>query len=253
MRPIRLFLLLSFLFVLFRGFVFSQELYLTSTNYPPYFGKNLKNNGFIAEIISESFKRSGISLRIDFFPWARSQMMVERGVAQGIFSMWKTKEREKLFVYSNPIPVPNKLVLLAPKKLDIIFKTYDDLKQYTIGYVHGYAYPKDFKNSDLVKNKSYTDKEMVEKLISGLIDAAVIDELQAQYLLDRYFFDQKDSFKVINPPLAIFSQHLVISRRINNAENIIIEFNNGLDSILQDGTFDLILKKHGINPDYYKQ
>jgi polar amino acid transport system substrate-binding protein len=44
-----------------------RTLNIAATEFPPYYGKDLENNGFFTEIIREAFKRSGYSVEIDFF------------------------------------------------------------------------------------------------------------------------------------------------------------------------------------------
>lgn len=45
---------------------------LTSAEYPPYYGKELNNQGPVTEIVNQAFAKVGYKVMIDFFPWARA-------------------------------------------------------------------------------------------------------------------------------------------------------------------------------------
>ncbi len=233
------------IFLTVQAYASEKEIFLTSAEYPPYFGKELENQGFITEIIREAFNRVGYDLKIEFYPWKRAEMMAKKGLSDGMFPPWHTKEREKWFIFSNPIPPPNTIVFYKLKNKKISLETYQDLQPYRIGSVLGYAYPKDFIEAKLKNNIFYTDKELITKLVQRKIDLAIIDRIQAAYLLETNYPKQKDNFDVMEPPLEIKQQHLVISKKTKNGQRKINDFNRGLKMIKDDGTFDEILKKHG--------
>ncbi len=242
----KVFILLVFaIFLTIQGYASEKEIYLTSAEYPPYYGEELENQGFITEIISEAFKRVGYDLKVKFFPWKRAEGMAKKGFSDGMFPPWYTKEREKWFVFSNPIPPPNTIGFFKRKDKKVTFKTYQDLKPYRIGCVLGYAYSKDYFEAGLKNQKSYTDKQLITILVQGKIDLAYIDKIQATYLLKTKFPKQSDYFEFMEPPLEIKQQHLVISKKTKNTQTKINDFNRGLKMIKDDGTFGKILKKHG--------
>ncbi len=238
-------LLVFAIFFTIQGFASEKKIFLTSAEYPPYYGEKLENQGFVTEVIREAFKRVGYEVKVKFFPWARCEMMAKKGYFDGMFPPWHTKERAKWFVFSNPIPPPNTIGFYKQKDKKITFKTYQDLMPYRIGSVLGYSYPEDFMKTDLRNNKSYTDEMLITKLVQGRIDLALIDKIQAEYLLKTKFPKQSDKFEFMEPPIEIKQQHLVISKRVKNAKKIISDFNRGLKTIIIDGTFKDILKKHG--------
>ncbi|MCP4550509.1 MAG: transporter substrate-binding domain-containing protein [Bacteroidetes bacterium] len=233
------------IFLAIPAYASEKEIFLTSAAYPPYYGDKLENQGFITETIREAFNRVGYDLKVKFYPWKRAEMMAQKGISDGMFPPWHTKEREKWFIFSNPIPPPNTIVFYKRKNKKITFTTYQDLKPYRIGSILGYAYPKKFTEAQLRNNKSYTDKELITKIVQGKIELAIIDQIQADYLLKTNYPEQKDNFEFIEPPLEIKQQHLVISKKTKNAQRIINDFNRGLRIIKEDGTFEIIFKKHG--------
>ncbi len=229
----------------FQGTASAEEIYLTSFEYPPYYGENLKNQGLITEIIREAFKRVDHDVKVKFYPFARSLSMAKDGAADGMFPPWKTEEREKWFIFSNPIPPPNIIGFYKQKDKKITFRTYQDLKPYRIGSVLKYAYPADFLKSGLKNIIEYTDALLIKDLVAGRIDLAIIDKTQAKHLLKTNFPKQSDNFEFMEPPIATMPQHLVLSKKTRSAQSKINDFNRGLKTIMDDGTFKRILKKHG--------
>ncbi len=238
-------LLVFAIFFTIQGYASEKKLFLTSAEYPPYYGEKLENQGFVTELIREAFKRVGYEVKVEFYPWARSEMMAEEGYSDGMFPPWHSEEREKLFVFSNPIPPPNTIGFYKQKDKKTIFKTYQDLMPYRIGSVLGYSYPADFIKAELRNIKYYNDEILITKLVQGKIDLALIDKIQAEYLLKTKFPRQSDKFEFMEPPIAIKQQHLVISKKLKNAKMIISDFNRGLKTVIVDGTFNDILKNHG--------
>ncbi len=240
------FMLLVFtIFLAIQGYASEKEIFLTSAEYPPYYGEELENQGCITEIIREAFKRVGYEVKVKFYPWKRAERLAEEGFSDGMFPPWKTEEREKMFVFSNPIPPPNIIGFYKRKDEKITFKTYQDLQPYRIGSVLGYAYPTDFLKSDLRNSKAYTDEMLIKNLVMGRIDLAIIDKMQAEYLLKTKFPKRRGQFEFMEPPLEILQQYLVISKKKKNAQKKVNDFNRGLKTIIDDGTFEKILKKNG--------
>ncbi len=243
-KKISIFLLFT-AFLSVQGYGTEKEIYLLSFEYPPFYGENLTNQGVITELIRESFKKNGYKLKVKFYPFARSMMLGKKGRADGLYPLWKTSEREKWFIYSDPIPPPNIIGFYKRKNLKINFKNYQDLEPYRIGTVLGYAYPSDFLESGLRNIKIYKDETLIKNLVKGRIDLAVIERMQANYLLKLNFPDQIDNYEFMEPPMAVLEQYLSISRKKEGGQKIVNDFNQGLKIIQRDGTFKKIFKKHG--------
>ncbi len=237
-----------FMFLIFfavQSLASEEVILLASTEYPPYFGANLKNQGFISEIIRETFKNTGYKVKIKFFPWVRAIMMTKNGQVDGMFTVWPKKEREKWSIFSNPIPPPNTLAFYKKKDKKISYKNYGDLKSYIVGFVMGYAYPEDLMAALSKKQKGYSDEDLITKLVKGTVDMIIVDKIQAEYILKKKYPDKTEAFEFLEPPVEIYNQHLVISKKAKNPQKKINDFNHGLKMIIDDGTLEGIVKRHG--------
>lgn len=76
--------------------VYSGEKHLTlaTLDWEPYIGQKLKNQGYVAEIIRESFKRVGYTVEIVFYPWVRAVNMAQNGTVDGCFPEYFSKAVE---------------------------------------------------------------------------------------------------------------------------------------------------------------
>ena len=222
-------------------FADSKTVVAVSTGaYPPYYSKEMKNYGFIAEIVKEAFKRSGYNVEFLFVPWKRALMATQDGKYDALFTIWHRKEREKWFLFSSPLP-SNTLVFFAMKKRSISFQKYIDLQKYRIGVVRGYSIPIKFEKLGIYLEEVTNNFQNMKKLIHGRVDLIVIDKLLGLHLIHTKHPEYKDEIEWLKPVIKEELQYLVISKKAKNSKNKINAFNAGLKEIKLDGTFEKIL------------
>ncbi len=221
-----------------------RTLNIAATEFPPYYGKDMENNGFFTEIIREAFKRSGYDLEIKFLPWKRAFEGAKRGKFDGLYSVWYRPEREEWFVFSDPLPA-NELVFFKHKDNDISFGSYDDLKPYTIGVVRGYALPPGFEEAGLKTALANNDEQNLRKLYKRHLELMLVDKIQATYIINTELPEAASELEWLDPPAHVDIQYLVISKKAPDYEALLADFNAGLAAMKADGTLDAILAKHG--------
>lgn len=220
---------------------------LVTTVYPPYHDPSLNNSGFQDEIVKEAFQRAGYQAEINYMVWARVMREGRRGVVDGIVGLWKRSERLKDFAYSMPIG-RNEVVFFKLIGKRINFQNYQDLKPYVIGVVRGYVNPPEIDNAD------YLSKEIVDNniqafkmLLDKRIDIAILDKNVGNYLINLHFPEKANQLEWVSPVSNIEIQYVGFSKRAENYQKKLRDFNRGLEEIKQDGTYQRILMKHGIN------
>ena len=221
-----------------------QKINLSATEWPPYYGKDLKNNGFITEIIRAVFRRVGYEVAVDFLPWKRALHDTKAGKYDGLFTVWYRKEREQWFVFSRALP-PNEVVLFKRKDKNISFKNYQSLKPYRIGVVRGYATPPGFDEAKLKTSEVNSDELNLRKLHKDRIDLALTDKITGMHIIKKKMPEAADALEWMQPSLHIEIQHLVISKKAKNYQKKLQDFNRGLEQLEQDGTLKAILEAHG--------
>ena len=230
------------------GMADEKHIALATFEYPPYYGEQLENYGFIAEIITEAYARMNYDVDITFYPWPRAVEYAKEGEkANGIFTFGTvTEERLQLFVYADPLPP---LVYGFYKRVEdqIAFTTYEALRPYRIGVVRGYVYGAGFEaaRSTLKIDEVTTDELNVRKLELGRIDLMLIDKYNASYLIRTKYPEFVEKIEWIEPLIKEEPQYLAISKKAPDSQQKVDDFNRGLKLIQEDGTIEKILAKHG--------
>jgi polar amino acid transport system substrate-binding protein len=232
-----------------------QAVLLAADNWQPYYGDNLPGYGPIAEIITEAFKLADYQVKIEFVPWANLLDKVKKGKYDAGFAASSTVQREKDYYLSDLIKKSAPIVFYKRKDTTVVYRNLEDLKNYRIGVVRDYVYDPVFDNAPgLQRIAANSPKVNIDNLLSGRLDLVVIDERHAQYLLDKMSPVQKNKLEFMDfYPDNKEVKHelrLLISKECVEAEQIRIDFNHGLKQLLEEGTVEKILKKHGVYHDW---
>ncbi|WP_420549670.1 substrate-binding periplasmic protein [Curvivirga sp.] len=222
-----------------------RSLSLVSVNWEPYYGDNLLNQGYIAELTKTAFEREGYKVKFTFLPWKRALKHAALGRYDGLLGAYLTEERTKNFVYSKPISEVQ-TVLLSLKKSSIQFDELRQLSPYKIGVIRGASGGGVFDAATYL-NKIPVDlpDQNIEKLINGRIDMIFSGKEHIIRSLNHKLPNWDRLIKIHQPAVQENLIYNAISKMVTNPEKIINAFNRGFTKIKADGTFDEILAKHG--------
>lgn len=224
----------------------AEEVLLVTVDYPPYYGPELVNEGPITEIVTQAFENVGYAIKVDYMPWARAMQQAKVGKADGLLGAWYSDERTQWFAYSMSLP-GNELVLFkrrgAPPPS---FTSYDDLKPYRIGIVRGYRNPPEFEAAELRTEIANSDKVNLIKLANERLDLILVDRAVAKHIVAKELPQYTDELVSIEPPLEVLPLYLLISRKTEDYQRKLDDFNRGLAILEKDGGVQAILKRHGL-------
>lgn len=243
MKGISLIKILVTLSLIFSITAKADTIVLATVDYPPYYGKTLERQGFISEIISTAFKRSGHKTETLFLPWQRAFDGTKSGKYTALYTVWYREDREQWFAYSDPL-TPNEIGFLKRVDSDITFNEFTDLKDYKIGTVKGYSTPSGFEEAELNTESVAEDRINILKLLRNRIDLVLIDKINGQHILNTEHSDRKDEVEWL-VSVQTDPQYLVFSRKDPDFEQKLSDFNDGLKAITDDGTLDKIIASHG--------
>ena len=225
-----------------------KTLELAATEWPPFYGKDLENGGFVTEIIDAAFARAGYAINIKFLPWKRALEETKSGKFDGLFTVWYRDERKEFFVFSRPLPA-NEVGFYRQAGSEISYTGYDDLKPYTIGVVRGYANPPGFDEAGLKIHEVKDDETNLRLLAKGRVDLVLTDKLVGRHIINTTLAGAGADFEWLEPPLKVETQHLVFSKKAENHEAVAESFDTALQEIRADGTLAAIMAKHGFSSD----
>lgn len=215
---------------------------LSTTEFPPYMSAIMPSGGLAVEIAIEAFKRSGYPVKVDYQPWVRALDNAKKGKVTGMVGIWKNKEREQWFVFSNPM-FSNQIGFFKRVKDTIRYKDLHDLKPYTIGIVRGYANPQAFVNAKLNTNMANDDSSNLLKLAAGRINLVLIERGLANYLIVNRLTQLTHRVEWIEPATGEFPMYIAISKQSPDAVKKIEAFNQGLHAMKSDGTLRKMLQE----------
>ncbi|MBA4369803.1 MAG: amino acid ABC transporter substrate-binding protein, partial [Desulfobacterium sp.] len=128
----KIFPLIFTLLLLTSGPAISENfLSFATLEWEPYIGKNLPNQGYVAEIVKLAYEKAGYRVEYKFMPWARVVMMTKNGKFDGYLPEYYAEELRENFLVSDPFP-GGPLGLFKRKNETIVYKTIQDLKPYKI-------------------------------------------------------------------------------------------------------------------------
>ena len=211
--------------------------------YPPIcFTQDGKATGVATEIVREIMKRLQVSYNIISLPWKRAYRYLLEEPNVMLFTVTRTKARENLFKWAGPI-ITSRLVFFAKRDSKIAIKSLEDAKKVDrIGLVQGYSVERyllqqGFTNIDSISAREKTNPV---KLMKGRINLWATVDLVGIY---------NAKLQGVNPDdirvayVIIKDQHKYIAFSKQVSDKIVQRWQDVLDEIKQDGTYERILDK----------
>lgn len=223
----------------------AATLELVTLQYPPYqYEENGETKGFVVDIVKEAFRRLQQPIKITLMPWTRSIKMIEDGMADAIFTAYKTPERELFADYSKEILMPQAVSLFVLKDSTIKFDgDLYKLANYSFGVVSKVSYGDVFDNA--VKNKTiktpdtaYTGEQNIEKLLVGRFDILVSNKYGALDILKRK--GVMDKVRELAPEVQAIPSFMAFSKK-RNLSLMRDRFDEVLLGMKKDGSYERIM------------
>lgn len=211
-------------------------------------GDEEKEGGYLVEITQAAFQRVGYAPEFIFVPWARALQLSIEGDYTVLLAAYYTEERAEKLAYTEPIG-STRVFLLKRKDRNIAYKTVEDLKPYRIGHIRGSKVNKAFDEAEktfLTTEYVARTEQNIKKLLADRIDLVVEKEERLMQLLNTEFKEDADRVEFLYPPLQVNNFYNCVSRKLPGYQQIVDDFNRGVQMIREDGTLRTILKKYGI-------
>jgi len=223
----------------------SSALSIVSKEEAPYVGNELLNQGLSIEIINTAFQRAGYKTSFAFETWPRTYEGGLIGVYDVIGSIWKTKEREKDFVFSDTYLFHEIKFIKRKVDIEVKFNNLDDLQGLIVGTLKDYAYRDDFtKSRKIIKMQQNHLIQNLLFLTQENIDMTLGDVRKIRYEINKYMKSSMTKLEILPQALIKRGAHIAVSKSNPDHIEIIDKFNKALESMKRDGTYDAILKKH---------
>ncbi|HAA38792.1 MAG TPA: amino acid ABC transporter substrate-binding protein, partial [Pseudomonas sp.] len=119
--------------------VFAQRLRLVADAWPPFTDATLINGGLATDIVTTALARAGYASDFQQVPWARALMGVGDGRYDVLVNAWYDEARTQLGQFSGEYLL-NRVRFIKRRDDPIEFQNLEQLHDYPIAVVRGYAY-----------------------------------------------------------------------------------------------------------------
>ncbi len=227
---------------------------VTSMDFPPFITDEYEAGGLFTEIVRESIKAGGGVLQIKIMPWKRAHRSLETGEITGTFSWAYTREREELFLLSNPIFKSTALFVTNIENFNFPNTFYEkhSLEQTLVqcsplGWTVP-SYAREFKEKGIL-NLSYPPKlsSCFQLLANGRIDVLFLQRMVVAHQLTKSSEEVQNwnNFHINIAPMDLYGggTHVLFSKTKagQKAQRIL---NTGLKAIVSNGVYHEVVQKY---------
>ncbi|CCH48960.1 substrate-binding periplasmic protein [Pseudodesulfovibrio piezophilus] len=218
-----------------------ETITLTTGEWPPYFSKEFLHGGFVTRVVTESFALANMEARYEYLPWKRGFEAARLGQYAGAMGWIKTPDRERDFLFSDPI-LTYKAVFFHRMGKQFHWEGLGDVGHMTVGVTLGYTYANMLKATLEARGGSLatapTDLINFQKLAAGRIDVFPCALAVGNYLLKTRFPPETRATIHSHPrPLHEGKLYLLISKKYPDGKAIIARFNTGLRRLRASGLY----------------
>lgn len=227
---------------------YAEDLVLVAADSrPTAYIENGKPTGILVDVVTEAFRRSGQSVKIQLMPWARCLAEVREGNVDGIFSVFRLPEREAFLVYTDS-PVINQIeVFFVHADSDIQFNgNLNDLSKHRVGVIRDTSYGPEIDK--LIKNGTWT-KVTNTSSVDSLVAMLAAKRIDVSPSYRHVFIDAAKQagamgkIKELTPAVESIPSYLAFNKKRDYTQ-VIVGFDKALASMKKDKSFDAIYAKY---------
>lgn len=178
---------------------------------PEMFWYGNRLSGPVVEMIEKSLTRHGLEIRWADVPWMRSILMAQQGSVDLLPRHSMTEEREQYLLpvlYGYEV---RKVSFFKRKDASFEVKNYDDLAGLVIGDLkNSFYFERYYVDDSLDKVSVTTNQQLLEMLLAGRFDVAIISDGQS----DRHIFDTNPDIVAVD-----YTEFLLNGRYFSLAKN----------------------------------
>ncbi len=239
--------ILLLIVILLPTWSFAIELKILTEQYAPFNYKDGNRvTGFTTEIVEAILKETGNEhLKIRLYPWQRAYNMIQEEPNILLFTMTRSAKREKIFKWAGPVAERVQWMWKLKKRSDIKIKTLEDAKNYTISVVPESSVCQYLISQGFVMRKHLRPVPhgslLLKKLLAGRNELHFDLKMGMAYRLKLL----GKSMDLVEPILALPSTgDYFLAFSLGTPDSTVNLFQNTLDKLKSNGTFDLIKTKY---------
>ena len=238
-RPFKLACILVIL-LLVNFTAYAEKLKLVADEWPPFTSKQ-QGQRIAVDLVQTALRRAAVDAELQIIAWQNVLSGVKEGKYDAIVGAWKTPDREQYLLFSRSY-LENRIMLIGRQDNKIEFDSIGQLKGKKVGVVSGYAYGDGItKNKDITKVSGTTVADNIKKLLRGEVDFILADALVAQAIIEHLPADVTGKLKIYDKEVLTQSLYFAVRKNRPNAQGLLDKFNNAVEQMIADGTYNKIL------------
>ncbi len=208
---------------------------------------NQQAPGFSTEVITNVFQSMGVNFNLEEYPWARGLKNVYEGISDALFTAFPSEERKRYCYYPDEPLATEKWVLFirSEQKAKFQFRSYDDLKDKSIGVLRGASVSEDFW-AFVKRHNNYQevaiDELNFEKLMLGRIDCVVTSHSNGMVLVRKKGLKGK-VVPLLTRIIKEDNLYIIFSKKTINPD-FVGEFSRKLKNFKKTGEYQRIYDKY---------
>jgi polar amino acid transport system substrate-binding protein len=244
---------LSFSF-LFSATARSQELTVQADRWCPYNCEpGTATPGYVIELLQAIFEPKGIKIRYEVVPWDRTLIQARDGKADvALAATQHEADTFGLLIGSESIGDSSDCLYVGPNN-KIKFSSAGDLNSLKrIGVSSGYSYSTEIdawlkrpeNRSKIIVQKGEEPAEInARNLALGRLDGVIEDDHVMQQLIFKFGLEHDLVLAGCQKQTKIYA---AFSPKLKNAQYLVKEFDEGMETLRQNGQLAKILAKYGL-------
>lgn len=226
----------------------AEEIKVVTEYLTPYQIKNPDNSlgGFSTDIIQAIFKEAKKEPKFIVLPWARAYEVAKSEKNVLIFSIARTKEREKLFQWLGSLANERLYFWGLKTQFQTSISDEEQLKQYKIAIAR-YSNVDDYLINNNFKQiyKLSKEEQNIQMLFKGRADLIVSSEMTLKHKSKNLDFDFNKMIKV--KEFTDLNNNLSLAINLNSDADLVHEFQLAYEAVKSRGVIESIYNKWGIS------
>lgn len=241
--------------VLFSGLSKAETIRLGISNDPPITEQIIDEqankvviSGIAVELVNAVFDRMAQPIKLEIYPWARALDSAKKGMIDGIFTIYRNKEREAYFDYSREVLIQQEISFFVLNDSAIQWQgDLTSLSQYQIGGILKFSYGDAFDAA--VSNRTlpyyttrYDNQQLMKKLLRSNLDVIIVNSKLASY----HGFKQLkalDKIRALHPAVDSIPSYIAFSKK-SKLTAIRDQFDQVIAKMKKEGSYQKIIDNY---------
>ncbi|MDN3611422.1 substrate-binding periplasmic protein [Vibrio ostreicida] len=164
------------LLILWSPLTLAATLKISQDLWPPYIMNSVQGSGIAHDIVADALVSAGYDLEYSVKPWTRVLKETKSGQNDVIISLWKTEERAKFLLYTQPY-THNNVIFISRSETQFEYESLDSLKGLRVALINDYAYAKNLRQyQEMIPVHTLDLPNSLRYLLANKADVVVADE-----------------------------------------------------------------------------